>query len=124
MSAYYDIIFITNNEPQYVRIRKKVYAHERFQDHEIFRAHVNKREGLLHLVARYHEIGKQVEKEMSSIYPCAKTIAAKFTKRNEVAGILARQGIVVQDQMDKFIIARYQEKIAMAQSVLQPTKQK
>lgn len=116
MSAY--------NEPQYVRICKKVSAYERLQDREILIAHVNKREGLLHLVARYHEIGKQIEKEMSSKYPCAKTIAAKFTKRNEVAGILARQGIVVQDQMDKFIIARYQEKIAMAQSVLQPTKQK
>ena len=112
MSAY--------NKSQY----KRVSACETYQDREIFKAHVNKLEGLEHLVERYHEIGREIEKEMRSKYPCPKTISMKFTKRDELVGILARQGINVQDQMDKRIIAQYMATQASIQSTVQPTKQK
>lgn len=113
-----------HNEPQYVSVCKRVSAREMRQDREILKAHANKREGLEHLVERYHEIGREIEKEMRSKYPCSKTILMKFTKRDEVAGILARQGINVQDQMDKRIVAQYLATHANIQSALQPTKQK
>lgn len=116
MSAY--------NEPQYVVVCKRVSAREMYQDREILKASVNKREGLEHLVSRYHEIGRQIEKEITSKYPCDKTIAAKFVKREEVAGILSRQGIIVQDQMDARIVEKYRAMRAGIQSSIQPTKQK
>lgn len=112
------------NEPQYVTACKRVSAHEISQDRELLRASVNKREGLEHLVARYHEIGRQIEKEITSKYPCDKTIAAKFVKREEVAGILSRQGIVVQDQMDAGIVKKYRAMHTEILSSIQPTKQK
>ena len=116
MSAY--------NEPQYVAVCKRVSAREMSQDREILKASANKREGLEHLVARYHEIGRQIEKEMTSKYPCDKTITAKFVKREEVAGILSRQGIVVQDQMDAGIVEKYRAMRTGILSSIQPTKQK
>ena len=116
MSAY--------NEPQYVTVCKRVSAREMSQDREILKASANRREGLEHLVARYHEIGRQIEKEITSKYPCHKTIAAKFIKREEVSGILSRQGIVVQDHMDAGIVEKYRAMRTGIQASIQPMKQK
>ncbi len=111
-------------EPRYIGICKRVSAREARQEREILSAHITKREGLEQLVSRYHEIGREIEKEAKSEYACIKTINAKFVKRAEVAEILARQGIVVKDEMDPKIVALCQANLAKIQSMAQPVKQK
>lgn len=114
----------SHDTPRGVRICKKMTAQERVTDREWLSGRQHKRESLEYLVNRYREIGHAIEQEMTSRWPSASTIEAKYRKRAEVAGILARQGITVQDEMNPKIVAAYLASHPGVQIATTPEKQK
>lgn len=114
----------SHDMPRGVVVCQRMTAQERAADREWLSGRQHKREALEYLVNRYHEIGRAIEQEMSGRWASASTIEAKYRKRAEVAGILARQGITVQDKMDPKIVAAYLASHPGVQIATTPEKQK
>lgn len=114
----------SHNTPRSVKICQRMTAQERVTDRECLGGRAHKREALEYLVDRYHEIGRDIEQEMTSRWACASTIEAKYRKRAEIVGILARQGITVQDEINPKIVAAYLASHPGVQIATTPEKQK
>ena len=93
--------------PRSVNLCKSLIRQKICNDHEVLMGRVAKNRGLASLVARYHEIGRQIEKEMMYKYSSEKTIVAMYAARTEIAGTLSRQGIKVADKINPEIVAKY-----------------
>lgn len=93
---------------KFSRAKEKWFGINRAEDTAILTARHHRNEALEGIEAKYHKIGREIEEEMCSKYPCAKTIAAKTAKREELKEMLARYGIEVKSKMSTAIVSKYE----------------